>query len=224
MPEFSNHQLIEDIAQALSPEQFDEGASRWLTVVDDLNTTLIELKDVHLACRAGCSICCSLRIDVFAHEVFLLARFIRRHYSAEEIQALQERLAAHEAKVLPLSVFEHATRNIPCPVLLSDGRCGAYEARPQSCRRHHSQDLATCQYTYDHPDDLESPSAHDRGLYRALTGAMQLNVDAYFDLGFDCTIYELGTALAEALRDPAAWDRWVAKEQAFLHASVTPSA
>jgi len=224
MPEFSNQQLIEDITQSLSPEQYDAAVRRSFTAFDALNTSIIEEKQVQLACHAGCSLCCSLRIDVFAHEVFQLARYIQRHFSAEEIAALLERLAAHEEKVLPLSIFEHATRNIPCAMLLPDGRCGVYEARPQSCRRHHSRDLAACQFTYDHPDDLEFPSAHDRELYRALTGAMQQNIDAYFDLGFDCTIYELGTALAEALRDPGAWDRWAAKEQAFLHASVTPSA
>lgn len=223
MPEFSNLQLIEDITQALSPQQYDAAELRWLSVFDALNSTLIERNELKLDCGAGCSVCCSLRIDVFAHEVFLVARHIQSRFSAEEIAALLERLAAHEAKVLPLSVFEHATRNIPCALLLPDGRCGVYEARPQTCRRHHSQDLAACQFTYDHPDDLESPAAHDRELFRALTGAMQLNIDAYADLGFDWTIYELGTALAEALRDPGAWDRWLAHEQAFLHASVTPA-
>jgi Fe-S-cluster containining protein len=224
MPEFSNQQLIEDIAQSLSAEQYDAAVARSFAAFDALNSGMIGEKKVELACRAGCSLCCSLRIDVFAHEVFLLARYIQRHFSAEEMAALLERLAVHEEKVLPLSVFEHATRNIPCAMLLPDGRCGVYEARPQSCRRHHSRDLAACQFTYDHPEDLEFPSAHDRELYRALTGSMQQNIDAYFDLGFDCTIYELGTALAEALRDPGAWERWLAHEQAFLHASVTPSA
>lgn len=223
MPEFSNQQLVEDISHALAPPQYDAAEQAWLGVFDSLNSTLIEVKELSLACHAGCSLCCSLRIDVFAHEVFLLARHIQAHFSAEEMTALQERLAAHEAKVLPLSVFEHATSNIPCALLLPDGRCGVYAARPQSCRRHHSQDLAACQFTYDHPDDLEFPSAHDRELFRALTQAMQLNIDAYADQGFDWTIYELGTALAEALRDPAAWERWLAKEQAFLRASVTPA-
>lgn len=72
--------------------------------------------------------------------------------------------------------------------------------------------------------DLESPAAHDRELFRTLTEAMQMNIDAYFQLGFDTTIYELGTALNEALNDPACWQRWRNREQAFLRASVTPAA
>jgi Fe-S-cluster containining protein len=133
---------------------------------------------------------------------------------------LLARLSAHCAEVAPLTPFEHATRNVWCP-LLEDGRCTAYAARPHSCRRHHSRDFSACQFTYDHPTDLETPAAHDRDLFRTLTAAMQQNIDAYSDLGFDTTIYELGTALAEALRDSECWERWRNGGQAFLHASIT---
>ncbi|MEP6667834.1 MAG: YkgJ family cysteine cluster protein [Chthoniobacter sp.] len=222
MAEFSTQQLIDDIAQSLSPEQYDHAVGRSFAAFDALNEKIIAEKGVKLDCGAGCSVCCSLRVEVFAHEIFLLARHIRRHFSAEAISALLERLAGHAEKVLPLTVFEHATQNIICP-LLQDGHCSVYAARPQCCRRHHSQDLAACVFTFDHPDDLEFPGAHDRDLFRALTGAMQENIDAYAELGFDHTIYELGTALEEALHDPASWKRWRAHEQAFLHASVTPT-
>ncbi len=223
MPEFSTQQLIEDIAQSLSPEQFDHAVGRSLAAFDTLNEQIIGEKGVTLDCHAGCSICCSLRVETFAHEIFLLARHIRAHFSADEFSALLSRLAAHEEKVLPLTVFEHATRNIICP-LLQNGRCSAYAARPQSCRRHHSQDVAACQFTFDHPDDLEFPGAHDRDLFRALTAAMQENIDVYAELGYDHTIYELGTALAEALHDDTSWTRWQERGPAFLQASVTPGA
>ena len=220
MPAYSTEQLIADIAKSLSPGDFDDAVSRSHVAFDALNEQIIEQKETRLDCKAGCSVCCSLRVEVFAHEIFRLARHIRRHFSADELAALLDRLDAHAEQVLPLTVFEHATRNIICP-LLQEGRCSVYEARPQSCRRHHSQDLAACVFTFDHPDDLEFPGAHDRDLFRALTGAMQENIDAYAELHFDHTIYELGTALGEALRDPASWARWQAHEPAFLHASVT---
>ena len=113
---------------------------------------------VKLACREGCSLCCWLRVDVFAHEVFLIAHHIRAQFSAGEISELLVRLAAHSSQVTPLTPFEHATRNIPCP-LLRDGRCSIYSVRPHSCRRHHSLDFAACQFTFDHPEDLASPAA-----------------------------------------------------------------
>ena len=125
--------------------------------------------------------------------------------------------------MLPLTPFGHATQNIVCP-LLQNGRCSIYAARPHSCRRHHSLDFAACQFTYDHPTDLEAPAAHDRELFRALTGTMREAAEAYARLGYDGTIYELGTALAEALESPSSWRRWRAGKKAFLRASVTPAA
>ena len=95
--------------------------------------------------------------------------------------------------------------------------------RPQCCRRHHSLDFAACQFTYDHPADLEYPAAHERTLYRTLTEAMQQNTEVYRQLGYDVTIYELGTALLETLDDPSCWQHWREHEEAFIRASVTPT-
>lgn len=223
MPEHSIQQLLANIAAATRPEDFHQAAMRNLQRMDALNDGIIEQKGLKLACRKGCSLCCSLRVDVFAHEVLLIADHIRAHYSAEQIEALQERLDAHADAVLPLTTFEHVSTNIPCP-MLQDGACSIYEVRPQSCRRHHSQDLAACQFTYDHPADLETPAAHDRELYLSMSAAMQENIDAYSSAGFDYTIYELGTALYEALADPSTWEHWRAKEETFVVASVTAPA
>ncbi len=222
MTEYPTQQLLDDISRSLAPEDFNRATDAALAFFDGLNTGIIEQRAVKLACAEGCGICCSLRVDVFAHEVLLLADHIRRNFRADEKAALLARLEAHAAEVLPLTPFEHATRNVRCPMLV-DGRCSVYAARPHSCRRHHSQDVAVCQYTFDHPTDLESPAAHDRELYRTLTGAMQENIDVYFQLGFDVTVYELGTALLEALQDPASWQRWQDRTPAFLRASVTPT-
>ena len=223
MREYPARQLSDDLARASAPEGYDAGLRRALGFFDELNAGIIESAGLKLACGAGCSICCSLRVDVFAHEVFLIARHIQTHFSPEELAALHARLVSHSATVLPLSAFEHATRNVVCPLLVHH-RCSVYAVRGHSCRRHHSQDLAVCQFTYDHPTDLEFPAAHDRELFRTLSEAMQHGIDVYAELGFDHTIYELGTALAEALETPASWERWRAKGKAFLRASVTPPA
>jgi hypothetical protein len=215
--------LADHLGRAVTLEEFDAAAKGALRAFDALGEGIISANDVKLACRAGCSLCCSLRVDVFAHEVFLLAHHIWTHLSAEEVAALGARLKARGDKVRALTPFEHAQTNIPCAMLLPNGFCGVYEARPHSCRRHHSQDLATCQYTYDHSTDLDSPAAHDRALFRALTEAMLQGVNEYARLGFDYTIYELGTALEEALTDPTCWARWRHGEQAFHYASITPA-
>ena len=221
MPQFPIQQLLDDLARSLAPEEFDAAAAHSLAAFDSQNSEAIGQKGLKLACREGCSLCCSLRVDVFAHEVFLIARHIRSHFSDGEIAAVLDRLAAHAAIVMPLTPFEHATRNTVCP-LLQDGSCTVYAVRPHSCRRHHSQDFAACQFTFDHPTDIETPAAHDRDLFRALTEAMRENISAYADIGYDATFYELGTALKEALSDPSSWSRWRDRGRAFLRASVTP--
>lgn len=223
MLEYPFQELHEDIAGSLVPEEFDAAANSALTFFDALNRDIIEQRQVKLACRAGCGVCCSLRVDVFAHEVFLLARHIRANFTPSHMEALLVRLRAHAAEVAPLTAYEHATRNVQCPLLVQD-QCSVYSARPHSCRRHHSQDLGACVFTFENPTDLETPAAHDRELFRALSAAMQMNIDAYFQSGFDVTIYELGTALLEALSDRESWERWRTREPAFLTASITPAA
>ena len=223
MPEYPLQQLLADIAQALSTEEFDQAARHALAWFDALNEQKIRQSQVPLACREGCSVCCCLRVDVFAHEVFLIARHIGTSFSVRETSDLLARLAAHSEKVLPLTPGEHATQNIVCP-LLQNNRCSIYPVRPHACRRHHSQDFAACQYTFDHPEDLVTPAAHDRELFQTLTEAMHQNIAAYARLGFDPTIYELGTALHEALLDPETPRHWQQREEAFVQASVTPPA
>lgn len=223
MPDYPPKQFADEISRSKSPDDYHGGLRRALGLFDQLNAQIIESSGLKLACCEGCSICCWLRVDVYAHEVFLIAHHVRARFAQTEISELTARLALHSGKVLPLTPYEHATQNTVCP-LLQNGRCSIYAVRPHSCRRHHSLDFAACQFTYDHPTDLEAPAPHDRDLFRTLTDAMRQGSEAYARLGFDDTIYELGTALAEALDTPSSWRRWRDGKKAFLRASVTPAA
>src|SRR3954471_2231649 len=141
--------LAQQLSQARTAAEVHAALVGALASYDQRNEQTIERTGARLDCCAGCSICCSLRIEVYAHEVFLIADHILATFSDEELFALKERLAAHSAKVLPLTPVEHATSNIVCPLLRS-GLCSVYEVRPQTCRRHHSLDVKACQYAYDH--------------------------------------------------------------------------
>lgn len=215
--------LAQQLSQARTAAEVHAAFRTALSSYDQLNEQTIQQTGARLDCFAGCSICCSLRIEVYAHEVFLIADHILATFSDEALFALKERLAAHSAKVLRLTPFEHATSNAVCPLLGHGGLCSVYAVRPQTCRRHHSLDVTACQYAYDHPADLDFPSAHHPELFRDLTQAMRQNTEVYAQLGFDTTIYELGTALEEALSDPESWAGWCERMNAFLKASVTPA-
>ena len=209
--------------RAKSPEQYHSALRSAQTAFDALNSATIAQLGVTLACRDGCWICCQLRVDVFAHEVFLLADFVRKRFSVPEVESLMGRLAGHTERVASMEPIEHVSQNIRCP-MLRDGRCSVYAARPLVCRRYHSQQLAACEYVCQHPEDLEFIGARNPDLFRTLSQAMQAGSDAYADLGYDTSIYELGTALMEAMSNPACWRRWRDGKKAFLRASVTPAA
>src|SRR3954470_13453149 len=117
--------LLEELAQARTASEAHAAFRAALAAYDQLNKSAIERTGARLDCCAGCSICCSLRIEVYAHEVFLIADHILATFSDAELLALKERLAAHTETVLPLTPFEHATRNLVCP-LLRDGLCSVY--------------------------------------------------------------------------------------------------
>lgn len=223
MPADASALLQQQLSQARTAGEIHAAFRGALAAYDQLNEQGIQQTAERLDCCAGCSICCSLRIEVYAHEVFLIADHLLATFSDADLFSLKERLAAHSEKVLALTPVEHATSNLTCP-LLHNGLCSVYAVRPQTCRRHHSLDVTACQYAYDHPTDLDFPSAHHPELFRALTAAMRQNTEVYAQLGFDTTIYELGTALEEALSDPESWSGWCERMNAFLKASVTPAA
>jgi Fe-S-cluster containining protein len=214
--------LLQQLQIAQSAEEVHDAYQRALAAFDQINVQTIEATGARLACCAGCSLCCWLRVDVHAHEVFLIAHYIRTHFSAEERGELMARLKEHSEKVLPLTPFGHATQNVVCPLLV-DGKCSVYAVRPMACRRQHSVDVRACEYTFANPTDLEFPSAHVKTLFQTLTQAMSEAVAVYARLGLDTTIYELGTALEEALLDEKSWEDWANHMEAFAKASVTPA-
>jgi len=214
-------QLADDLSSAETAADFHAALRRALGGYDQLNERKVEEGGLKLVCRAGCSLCCWLRVDVYAPEVFLIAETVRAELTPGELGELVGRLRPHSELVTGLTVFEHATRNVPCPLSVG-GWCSVYAVRPHTCRRHHSRELAACQFTYDHPEDVTFPGAHSRELFGELTEAMGLHAAVYEHFGFDDTIYELGSALLEALTDGECWERWHRKERAFRRASVTP--
>ncbi len=222
MPSYPIESLVEHLLNATEPADFHQSLAQALTVFDEIQTQEVQAAGIQLVCRAGCSLCCSLRVDVHAHEVFHLAAFILTRWTKSEREDLVQRLMVRSGKVLALTPMELIKSNFVC-ALLKDGQCSVYEVRPHTCRRHHSLDLATCQHAYDHPDDLDFPSAHDRELFRLLTDEMEWGIEVYGQLGYDRTIYELGSALLEALTLPDCWERWRRHERAFLFASVSPA-
>lgn len=181
-----------------------------------------QISQAKVDCRAGCSFCCWLRIDVRAHEVFLIARHLRQDWPAE---ALTELMTDLELTRRALTGGHESGRNTaprPC-VLLVDGLCSVYEVRPAACRRYLSGSVEACEAQWKSPDRGEGPVQHPILAEPGRAAATAVH-HAMFQNGYDGFSYDLPLALAEAMTDPECEARWLRKEKAFSERaeSLTP--
>jgi Fe-S-cluster containining protein len=86
--------------------------------VDAFGAATTERRQADLRCRAGCTACCEVHLEVSEVE----ARYVRDALAALDVPA-RSRLAERAG---------HPSRR--CVMLEGDGRCAIYEARPLVCR------------------------------------------------------------------------------------------
>ncbi len=165
-----------------------------------------------VACRAGCDACCHVPVGLLAHEVLIAAQHVQMTFSPEELEALIERAAAHRAAFAGKSNHERTDLRTPC-VLLRDGSCSIYEARPEACRSHHSTNAAACRTNL--AAGREEIDVYVPGV-RGRMFAVMLSIDqAVAEAGFDGRAYDFGSALHEALTNSLCAARWVQRQAAF---------
>jgi len=165
-----------------------------------------------VACRAGCGTCCHVPVGVQAHEVLLAAEFIQRTYSPADLDAVIAGTSAHRAAFAGRTMNERAAQKRPC-VLLRDGSCTIYEARPEACRSHHSRNLDGCRSNLESGVDTVDVLIPE---IRARMFAVMLAIDqAGAEAGFDGRAYDFGSALHEALTDGMCAVRWMQRQPAF---------
>jgi len=188
-------------------------ALRW--GMDELERTLAATPAkvrATIACRAGCGWCCSVPVDVQAHEVFFAAEHIQLNFSPADLAAVIERTAAHRAQVSALASDARAQRMKPCPLLDGGGSCTVYESRPAICRSHHASDAAVCAAAKQ-PGDFERVHIPE---LKARMFAVMLGLDQAIEAaGFDERPYDFGSALHEALTNSLSLARWLRRQPAF---------
>ena len=168
-----------------------------------------------LACRAGCTWCCHFTVDVRAAEVFAILDCVAQSFTPDEQARVSAEVHANSALLAGLGDGERVTRNLRCP-FLREARCTIYAVRPQSCRNYHATDVAGCQQSYEQPENLDIDPDFAPGVYQAGEAHVEAASRAMAAAGFDVNAYELNEALAAALADPAARERFLAGQQPFL--------
>jgi Fe-S-cluster containining protein len=173
-----------------------------------------------VACRAGCGHCCSVPVDVQAHEVFFAAQHIQLHFSPEALADVIARAGVHRREVTPLSGEERSARMQPC-VLLQESSCSIYEGRPEACRAYHASDASVCAAS-GHQSEFEAVQIP---ALRARMFAVMLGLDEAIEAaGFDDRAYDFGSALHEALTDSLCLARWMRRQPAFSEACLADRA
>ena len=160
-----------------------------------------------LACKEGCSFCCHIFTSLSAPEVFQIAEYVNSTCSEAEIEAIIERCSS----LVGNDVDSRFGKKIPCP-LLKDDRCSVYPVRPIACRQCATNSAVGCKEAYNGVDaDVGYSAAHTyagMGVKTALHAALKAS-------GYGTNVYELGEALAIALKETDAKERWVHGENIF---------
>ena len=163
--------------------------------------------DTPIACKAGCSFCCHLRVMIRPHEAIALFRYLRSQVPDEKARAIVAKVLANADLIGSMTETEHMSARIPCAFLV-DGCCSAYSTRPGICAAHHSLDRKGCEDSYNDPTDL-SDRIPMLGRVRHIHGAMEAGISrALKGLNLEGESMELHTAVAALLRDPSLIARW----------------
>ncbi len=159
-----------------------------------------------IACRAGCSSCCSAKVVVTAPEILRIAAHLRRALDADALALLLDRVRAVDARTRGATRAQRAEMHLPCP-LLEQGNCSIHQARPLHCFAWTSFDAAACERYWEAPGEQMAPPHH--GTCYELTSAVIAGLGrACFESGLDGTPLELIAALRIALERPNAGERW----------------
>jgi hypothetical protein len=125
-------------------------AQRWLT--GQVASVWDRTQAPRVACREGCTWCCSLAVSAWPLELIALASWLEEHRTPEELAALQVRLGAAVAEGdRQRAAAPDRARRLACP-LLAGGQCSVYEVRPAACVGWNSADAGPCQ-AYTEGDD-----------------------------------------------------------------------
>jgi hypothetical protein len=126
-----------------------------------------------LACAAGCSACCSQRVELMESEVPDVLRAINRLGGTVRKQVLKR--LRRQAR-LEIATPDPEQYREPCSLLDEAGRCLIYAARPTACRKAVSSNATHCQapgtVVFDENPSLVAASLFSTGLEFARTAVL----------------------------------------------------
>jgi hypothetical protein len=160
-----------------------------------------------VACRAGCSFCCHLRVMVYPHEAIALADELGLRMPAQDAAAVRRRLEEQATHLAGLDPAE------PVPptacAFLVDGRCSVYALRPATCAGYHSLRRERCELRYQTRGGAVGIPI-SRALQDAAVTVHEELGHALAAAGFQAARVELSTAVLTLLGAPELIRQWLA--------------
>jgi Fe-S-cluster containining protein len=170
-----------------------------------------------VACRAGCSWCCTFPVDVTVPEALVLARHIRLTWTEAAIESLRARLTARREETRGETKAARPGRRLPCTLLGEGGKCSVYAARPLACRAWTSFDAQACEDGVTRPE-LPIPTDEMRLLiHNGVQDGLWMGLR---DAGHRIEILDLAAALLIVLTESDAAERWGRGNAVFAGAST----
>ncbi|MGZ3420668.1 MAG: hypothetical protein ACXVEF_37190 [Polyangiales bacterium] len=170
------------------------------------------------ACAEKCDACCHLHVSISAPEALVLAAFLRDTLSPERLAEVRARVQRVAKRVKTFNQGERLHARVACP-LLEGGSCIAYPVRPLACAGASSADADACDRALagENVGIPIDPALH--GAMRAARIGVGVGLLAK---GLDFRRYELANALAIALANEDAAERF-ARGETLFEGAATPA-
>src|SRR3954454_4038219 len=166
-----------------------------------------------VACRSGCTYCCTFPVAASAPEVLAIATFVRERFDEERQAALNRRVEANIAATEGMDMSRRDRVRLDCP-FLEAGRCSVYEVRPIACRGYSSYSVEDCREDYEHPGT--GVEGHANGLRELVYGAIREGLAvACKSASIEYRLLELVRAYKIASEDSTLVETWRSRPEAF---------
>lgn len=175
-------------------------------------------RDGHrVACRSGCTYCCTFPVAASAPEILAIATFVRERFDEERQAALGVRVEANISATEGLEMSQRDRVRMDCP-FLEAGHCSVYEVRPIACRGYASYSVEDCREDFEHPGTGVEIRAN--GLRELVYGAVREGLAvACKSASAEHRLLELVRAYKIASEDPTLAETWRSRPEAFESAT-----
>ena len=184
---------------------------------ENLIATSTEASLTKPACKAGCAYCCHYKVEVRAHEMFLIKDHLQKNWTPPQIKTLLNEAEENAKIIRNLTPEQHLTINIKC-VFLMDNQCSIYSVRPFKCRNFHATNAIACEESFNDPANLSIENSFVESIAMFGNAHSQGFEGAVQNSGLDSRAYDFTTALLEIFAEPNTLKRFTKGKKTFIKA------